>query len=69
MLFVVKEGAVAMPLASVVAVEDGPPPAKVPLAPLDGAVNVTLTLGTGWPLASLTVTLNAVGSAVLTTER
>jgi hypothetical protein len=69
MPFVVNVGAVPTPPTSVVTVDDTPPPAKVPLAPLDGAVNITLTPGTGWPLASLTVTFSGVGSAVLTIER
>jgi hypothetical protein len=67
--FAVNVGAVATPLASVVTVDDTPPPVKVPLAPLDGAVNVTLTSGTGLPFASLTVTFRAVRSGVLTIER
>jgi hypothetical protein len=57
-----------MPLASVVAVNDVPPLVKVPLAPLDGAVNVTLTPATGLLLASLTVAFSAVGNDELTIE-
>ena len=41
--------AVATPLASVVAVTEAAPPLKVPLAPLEGAVKVTLTPLTGLP--------------------
>lgn len=69
MPFAVNAGAVATPLASVVTVEDAPPPVKAPLAPFDGAVNLTLTPGTGWPLASVTVASRAAGSGVSTIER
>jgi hypothetical protein len=41
------------------------PPVKVPLAPLDGALNVTVAPFTRFPLASLTVTPNALAKAVL----
>jgi hypothetical protein len=44
---------VATPLPFVIAVLT--PPANVPLAPLPGAVNVTVTPGTGLLEASLTV--------------
>jgi hypothetical protein len=50
----VKVGAVAMPFLSVVALADRIPPAKVPDAKDDGAVNVTSVPGTG--LAPLSVT-------------
>ena len=40
-------------------------PPKVALAPLDGAVNVTVTPLTGLPLASVTVACSAVVNAVL----
>jgi hypothetical protein len=53
----VKVTDVATPLAFVVAVVT--PPANVPLAPLPGAVNVTVTPGTGLLEASLTVAWNA----------
>jgi hypothetical protein len=42
------------------------PPANVPLALLDGAVNVTVTPLTGLPPASLTAACNAVAKAVFT---
>jgi hypothetical protein len=54
--------AVALPFASVVAVTTVPPlvpPAKVPLAPLDGAVNVTTTPLNGFDLLSFTVATRA----------
>ena len=41
-------------------------PGKVPLAPLDGAVNVTITPLTGLLLASVTVACNAVANATFT---
>jgi hypothetical protein len=41
------------------------PFAKVPLAPFDGAVNVTLTLDTKFPDASFTIACNAVANAVV----
>jgi hypothetical protein len=41
------------------------PPAKLPLAPLLGAVNVTTTPLSRSPLASLTVTTNGAPNAVL----
>ena len=40
-------------------------PAKVPLAPLPGAVNVTVTPFTGLPPASFTVAPRAAAKAVL----
>lgn len=52
----VNVGAVAKPVVSVTAVFT--PPANVPLAPLDGAVNVTVTPGTPLPPLSLTVAVN-----------
>jgi hypothetical protein len=60
----VKIGAIATPLGLVwaVAVVD---PAKVPLAPLPGAVNVTVTPLTGVP-PLVTVACNAVPKAVVT---
>src|SRR5438270_11392572 len=54
-----------MPLAFVVAIVVLVAFAKVPLAPVAGAVNVTLTPGTGLLLASFTVTESAVPKAVL----
>jgi hypothetical protein len=41
------------------------PPANVPLAPLAGAVNVTMTALTGFPPASFTVTARGAAKAVL----
>lgn len=64
----VNTGAVATPLEFVVAVMVAPlfvPPANVPLAPLDGAVKVTVTPLAGFPPLSFTVTWSAVGNAVL----
>jgi hypothetical protein len=58
---------VATPLALVVAVKTVPPlvpPANVPLAPLEGEVNVTVALLTRFPLASFTVAVIAVVKAV-----
>jgi hypothetical protein len=60
----VNAGAVATPLAAVVAVA-GLPPAKVPLAPLAGGVNVTRTPATGLP-DSATVAWRFVGKTVFT---
>jgi hypothetical protein len=42
------------------------PPAKVPLAPLDGAVNVTVTPLTGLLNESFTVACSCVAKAVFT---
>ena len=61
-----KGGAVATPLLFVVAVVAVCPPANVPLAPLAGAVNVTVTPLSGLLLASLTVAASAVAKAVFT---
>src|SRR5258708_22517056 len=55
--------AVATPCALVTAVFT--PPANVPLAPLVGAVNVTVTPFTGLLDASLTVACSCVANAVL----
>lgn len=57
-------GAVATPLPFVVAIA-GLPPANVPLAPLPGGVNVTVTPATGVP-DSATVACKFVGKTVLT---
>lgn len=62
--FAVKTAAVATPSELVVAVFT--PPAKAPLAPLVGAVKVTVTPLTGLFEASLTVAWNAVVKAVFT---
>ena len=56
----------ATPLLFVVAVVVFTPPVNVPLAPLAGAVNVTVTPLTGLLLASLTVAASAVAKAVFT---
>ncbi len=61
----VKAGAVATPLALVVAVAVAEPP-KVPLAPPAGAVKVTVAPLTGLPPASFTVACSAVANTVLT---
>jgi hypothetical protein len=61
----VNAGAVAIPLAFVVAVAAATP-LNVPLAPLAGAVNVTVAPLTGLPPASITVACSAVPNAVLT---
>jgi len=60
----VKTAAVATPKEFVVAVVT--PPANVPLAPLPGAANVTVTPLTGLPPASFTVAWNCVVYAVPT---
>ncbi len=64
MVLAVKAAAVATPSALVVAVFT--PPAKVPLAPLAGALKVTVTPDTGLPKASFTVAARFVANAVLT---
>src|SRR5437660_180932 len=66
MLFAVRAGAVATPLAFVtaVAVADDP---NVALAPLAGAVKVTVTPPTGLPPISATVACSAVANEVVTT--
>ena len=58
-----KTGEVAIPDALVVAVFT--PPANVPLAPLDGTVNVTVKPLNGLLKESFTVTCNCVANAVL----
>src|SRR5947207_2167653 len=52
-----------LPLPLVVAVFT--PPAKLPLGPVPGAVNVTVTLATGLPPASFTVATSGAANAVL----
>jgi hypothetical protein len=54
---------VATPLAFVTAVFT--PPAKVPLAPLPGAVNITVRPFSGLPPASVTVAAKGAAKAVL----
>src|SRR5690242_13184022 len=56
---------VATPLASVVAVVVAAPFAKVPLAPLPGAVKVTVTPLTGLFPASFAVACRGAANAVL----
>jgi len=66
----VKVEAVATPFAPVVAVTVVPPlvpPANTPLAPLAGAVNVTVALFTGFPPLSFTVTCKAAKAVLMTT--
>jgi hypothetical protein len=55
-----------MPEEFVDTVTEVPPPAKVPLAPLAGAVNVTLAPLTGFPPESLTVATNGAANAAFT---
>ena len=62
----VNVGAVPTPLLLVVAVVVVNPPLNVPLAPLPGAVNVTVTPLTGLLLASFTVAAMAVAKLVFT---
>src|SRR5271157_859810 len=65
-MFAVKVGAVAIPCAFVASGGDvAEPPAKVPLAPLAGAVKITFTPGTALPLASVTVAEREVANTVL----
>lgn len=61
----VKAVAVATPLAFVAAMVVFVPLANVPLGPLAGAVNVTVTPGTGLLLESFTVTASAFAKVVL----
>jgi hypothetical protein len=63
-LLAVKVEAVATPLL-VVAVVVAVPLAKVPLAPVDGAVKVTVTFDTRFPEASLTVTCSGVANGAV----
>jgi hypothetical protein len=58
--------AVAWPLLALVAVVLAVEFANVPEAPLAGAVNVTVTPGTGFPWASLTIATSWLAKAVLT---
>jgi hypothetical protein len=61
--FAVKVAEVATPLALVVAVLT--PPANVPLAPLAGALKVTVTPLTGLPPLSFTVATRGAAKAAL----
>jgi hypothetical protein len=62
-LFAVNVAEVATPEALVTAVLT--PPAKLPLAPLPGALNVTVTPLTGLLPESFTVATNGAANAVL----
>ncbi len=64
--FAVKAAATATPEALVCAVVIAPSPAKVPLGPLEGAINVTVTPLTGLPFESVTVADSAVANCVVT---
>lgn len=59
-------GETAVPEVLVSAVAMLAPPANAPLAPEEGAVNVTLAFATGLLLASFTTTVSALPKAVLT---
>jgi hypothetical protein len=59
-LFAVNAEAVATPLLLVAAVVVPVPFAKMPLAPFDGAVKVTVAFATRFPPASFTVACNNV---------
>ena len=61
MAFAVRTADEATPLALVIAVVA--PPARVALAPVPGAVNVTVTPLTGLPPASFTVACNGFAKA------
>lgn len=61
--FAVNTADVARPLASVIAVLR--PPAKVPLGPEEGAVNVTVTPLTGLPCTSVTFAISGLLNAVV----
>ena len=62
MLFALNPGAVATPLALVITVTDVAPPGNVPLAPLGGAVKVTLTPCNKLLLESTTVACSTSGN-------
>ena len=59
-------GEVATPDAFVIAVAVLPPPARVTLAPVEGAVNETITPLSGLLPASLTVAASGLANALLT---
>ena len=63
MLLAVKVGAVATPVLSVTTLGEL---ANAPLAPLEGAENITVAPLAGLLLASFTVAFNAVPKAVFT---
>jgi hypothetical protein len=60
--FVVKTGAIAMPVASVGTNTDKIPPGKTPEGPVAGALNCTRTLATGLLAESRTLALRRVGN-------
>jgi hypothetical protein len=64
--FAVNVGAAACPLASVFTSATATPPVNVPLAPLPGAVKVTMAPLTGLPPLSFTVACRLVVNAVVT---
>jgi hypothetical protein len=69
-VFAVKAGALAMPLAFVfttIVVPPFVPSRNVPLAPLEGAVNVTVALFTGLPPLSFTVACKVAKAAPMVT--
>jgi hypothetical protein len=63
--FAVNAGDTATPCAFVLAMAVLPPPAKVPLAPLEGALNTTGTPFSGFPLASRTVAARGLANKLL----
>lgn len=63
--FAVNAGAVAMPFEFVVAVTVPRPPAKVPLGPVAGARNVTVTPPTPWLLESVTIATRGAANGEL----
>jgi hypothetical protein len=66
-LFAVNVGAIAVPVASVVAVAVVLPPVNVPLAPLPGAVNVTTTPLRALPPLSFTTAFKGAKAVLITT--
>jgi len=64
-LLAVNAGAGATPCVFVITVAKFVPPAKVPLAPLAGAVKLTVTPLTAFPLASLTVACSGSAKPLL----
>ena len=65
--FAVKVDGVAKPAASVTAFAVGRPPVNDPLAPLAGAVNVTVTPDTPLPPLSFTVAVRAAKAVLMAT--
>ena len=65
MPFAVNTGDVATPELLVCTAAVADPPANVPLAPLAGAVNVTVAPDTGFPPASVTVATSGFANAAL----